>query len=187
MHDTGLERDDADTGTNMRTGVLNSTGHLVEVAATGVHVILPRIHHVGMVRQRYPIANMDLDGNNIWKEVQALRHLVMNSDSYSNIFAGQTNLRATALTLSMGKSRDDTYREHTHFVRLTAAEVTHLATPGNTAVVYTSYSENHFHTLKIKYTEKNGYEYVKCDRNPEFSRCDDKHDVKLDIVVSKSS
>ena len=170
----------ADTGTNLRVGVLNRTGSVVEVAAAGIQIMFPTIPHVGNVRQRYPIAKPDFEGNNIWRELMALKQLVMNSFSYQNLFSGSTKLRDTVKTLTLTMSRSNKIAEHSHTVRLTESEVKILSNPGNKVVVYTTYDMHHSHTLEIEYVENTGYVYRRCDRNPEGKLCGDDHSAILE-------
>ena len=169
--------DPADTGDRQETGVLNKTGHVVKVAGSGIRIIT-NVTDVGNVRFRFPISRICKDGNKVWQELDALKQLVLNSDSYQNIFSGSSTLRRTVLTLTVTLSENSNITRHTHKVRLTADELRHLATPGNTRMLYTSYAAGHFHALKLKY-DNGQYHYVKCDEKPEETPCGDQHDFLL--------
>ena len=70
-----MDPNPADT-TGQITRVLDSSGTMRLVRATGVRVILPFVRDVGWIRQRYPIMPIHADGNTISKEVEALKDLV---------------------------------------------------------------------------------------------------------------
>ena len=63
-------------------GVLDPEGNVRRVAASGTRVFFPEIPGVGTLRQRYPIAPIHNEGSQIFKEVEALKDIVMRMDTY---------------------------------------------------------------------------------------------------------
>ena len=50
--------------------------HLMK--SSGIRTILPNIPGVGQMRIRYPILPVHAEGSQIWKELEALRDVVMD-------------------------------------------------------------------------------------------------------------
>ena len=65
--------------------VLDSDGTERAVRAAGHRVFLPEIEGVGVIRQRYPIAPIYAEGNTIWKELEAVKDLVMDPVSNGHL------------------------------------------------------------------------------------------------------
>ncbi|XP_013417163.1 uncharacterized protein LOC106178501 [Lingula anatina] len=79
------DKDPADTAKDV-VGVLDQKGNVRRVKASGVRITLPNIEGVGSLRQRYPIPPIFAEGNSAFKEVAALRDIVMERSKYSRIF-----------------------------------------------------------------------------------------------------
>ena len=77
--------DTADTTGGVK-GVLNRHGELKAVQATGIRIFLPRIPGVGVIRQRYPIMPIYGEGNTIYKELEALKDIVLHPETYQFMF-----------------------------------------------------------------------------------------------------
>ena len=67
-------------------GVLNKAGKVCNVTASGTRILLPEIPGVGRVRTRYPISPLHNDGSQIYKEVEALKDVVMKLESFNVSF-----------------------------------------------------------------------------------------------------
>ncbi|GFO40349.1 hypothetical protein PoB_006685400 [Plakobranchus ocellatus] len=66
------------------TGVLDAEGNVQNVTASGIRIHLPAIPGIeGNVRTRYPIMPIYGEGSTVWKELEALRTMLM--DMQSNI------------------------------------------------------------------------------------------------------
>ena len=50
---------------------------LTFLSFTGVRIFLPNMSRVGIVRQRYPIMPVHGEGSAVWKELEALKDMVM--------------------------------------------------------------------------------------------------------------
>ncbi|XP_064645151.1 uncharacterized protein LOC135498699 [Lineus longissimus] len=68
--------DQADTAADV-VGVLDPSGAMRRVKAAGVRIHLPDIPGVGTLRQRYPIAPIHGEGSPVWKELDALKDIVL--------------------------------------------------------------------------------------------------------------
>ncbi|XP_012934635.1 mucin-17 [Aplysia californica] len=75
---TGREvgKDPADT-VRGSVGVLDDEGIVRRVSASGMRVILPNIPGVGPLRTRYPIMPVHGEGGSVWKELNALKDIVL--------------------------------------------------------------------------------------------------------------
>ncbi|KAJ7378062.1 hypothetical protein OS493_024724 [Desmophyllum pertusum] len=80
---SGLEvsSDAADTTKN-NVGVLDKNDTVRITQASGVRIFLPEIKGVGILRQRYPIMPVHGEGSPVWKELEAVKDLLMNSQTY---------------------------------------------------------------------------------------------------------
>jgi len=76
-----VSHDPADT-TKASTGVLDPHGNVRLMKSSGIRINLPEIEGVGSLRTRYPIMPLWIEGNAAWKEVEALRDIVMDMDQY---------------------------------------------------------------------------------------------------------
>merc|ERR1719367_232058 len=74
-----VSHDPADT-TKSATGVLDQHGNLRLLKSSGIRINLPEIAGVGSLRTRYPIMPLWIEGSAAWKEVEALRDIVMDMD-----------------------------------------------------------------------------------------------------------
>ena len=185
--------DKADTSGHI-VGVLDKKRRVKSVAASGIYINLPEIPGVGVVRTRYPIAPVHQEGAAVWKELSALKDLILRQDKrYENIraeFGLKTDLDSKASTMGAHKL---TFRmkfanaiagtkitAHTHTLILTAADMKTLKA-GRTVSVVTSSASGHSHSLTVSYDEKakTPYSYTSCDGK---ELCFDKHGVELSIV-----
>ena len=66
--------------------VLNQAGtEMFKVRASGIRAILPELENVGRIRQRYPIHPLYGEGEPVWKELAALKEIVMNPKKYGHM------------------------------------------------------------------------------------------------------
>ncbi len=86
------ESDPADTAKGI-VGVLDGDGNVHKVAPSGHRIFFPEIKGVpGLIRQRYPIAPLFNDGSQIYKEVEALKDIVMKMQTYQNMLTELPNI-----------------------------------------------------------------------------------------------
>nr|KAG5687773.1 hypothetical protein BaRGS_025667 [Batillaria attramentaria] len=75
----------ADTA-RVKVGVLDPAGNVKVVRASGVRTFIPEIPGVGVLRQRYPIMPVHAEGSPIWKELEALKDVVMEMENFKTYF-----------------------------------------------------------------------------------------------------
>ncbi len=73
--------DSADTSMKYGACVLSKEGQS-RMMASGVRIFLPNIPGVGILRTRYPIMPVHGEGSAVWKELNALKEIVMNPEAY---------------------------------------------------------------------------------------------------------
>ena len=177
--------DAADTS-GRSVGMLDREGNVRVVRASGVYCGIPEIADVGVLRTRYPIAPIHQEGNTIWKELQALKDMLLAQGS--KFQALREDYGATTVTeIDSGPSVPDLVvemqvaptnadlgtSEHTHLVTLTHDDVTALQN-GKDVMTVSSFANGHTHELQMRYntTRISPYFYARCDGN---SKCWDGH------------
>ncbi|XP_078367031.1 uncharacterized protein LOC144651043 [Oculina patagonica] len=73
-----VSTDAADT-TQGSVGVLDKNGAVRVTRASGTRIFFPPISGVGVLRQRYPIVPVHGEGSAVWKELEAIKDLLMKS------------------------------------------------------------------------------------------------------------
>ena len=190
---TGLEVDtDAADTSGGSYGVLDKDGTLRSVRASGIRVHLPNIEGVGILRQRYPIMSVYAEGSTIWKELEALREIVLKPilnarylyEEAPNYAINETD-GEVVLTLITGMSKQKKIvSHHQHKLGLTAGQVAKLKN-GETVKVLSSEDGEppHRHTIVILYSAtKDRYSVSSCD---EKQKCWGRHQALL--YIDKSS
>ena len=147
-----LASDPADTTGRGATGVLDADGELRAVRDSGHRIFFPPIREVGTVRQRYPIMPIYGEGSSVWKELEALKDIVLdfrdNEALYRQFMAeddvdvNSTTTRGMKLELGPGTVG------HSHLIHLTVAETTTLRN-GSRVTVTTEYSGGHDHQVTL--------------------------------------
>lgn len=176
----------ADTGRS-GVGVLNADGEFVTTTTSGISVFFPSISGIGILRQRYPIFPVHGEGSSVWKELEALKEVVLNPLSNRNMFTEDPGGEAVVVEES---SSDNTtfelrpsavaYGEHIHSLTITQIQLETLLGGGEVGPVTTNQAYSHTHSLTLSYDSMAGkFEYVKCDSNDRDERCWDKHPTTL--------
>ncbi|KAK2149775.1 hypothetical protein LSH36_437g04061, partial [Paralvinella palmiformis] len=80
-----INRDPADT-TKGSTFVLDAGNNVRQVRASGHRIILPNIPDVGKLRQRYPIMPIHGEGDAVWKELEALKDILLEPSKFQQMF-----------------------------------------------------------------------------------------------------
>lgn len=168
------ERDPADTSKGV-VGVLDQQGVVRRVVASGTRIHLPSIPDIGKIRTRYPISPIHEDGNTIFKELEALKDVVMRMNKYSHILREHPNGGNGGgdggdpmYKFSMDMSTRDPPGLHTHEIAIPRSEVESMMTMGTTYEVETDLANGHEHTLVIRYDKnatKNHWVIQSCDNN----------------------
>ena len=83
-----LDPEDLDPADTIEKGihVLDGSGEMRSVKATGFWIHIPEIPGVGKLRQRYPIMPIHEEGSGVWKELAALTDIVLEPSKYKHLF-----------------------------------------------------------------------------------------------------
>jgi len=73
-----------DTGRDYRCVLIND--QTFTVMASGIHIHLPRIPRLGMIRTRYPIFPIYAEGSATYKELDALKHATLDPRRYRRVY-----------------------------------------------------------------------------------------------------
>ena len=168
-------RSSADT-VKGKAGVLDRAGRLHVVKASGTRIVLPYIPGVGSLRTRYPIMPVHGEGSAVWKELEALKDIVLSPVENAHMF--HENWRddtSEGVVLLTGKAKGD---EHVHHVVLSADDVGMLKL-GRTVLVESGEAKGHYHEVKIRLRANGRFVMVRCDgaRN-----CADGHGRSLTVA-----
>ncbi len=174
-----IDRDPADT-TRGSVYVKGPNG-VHQTKASGIRIFLPHIPGVGVIRQRYPIFPVHGEGSSVWKELNALKEIVLQSGAHNNMFYGEKSgsTETQGLRLKLGFSRGA--GAHEHRVELNAADLERLQA-GGTVTKVTTQDNGHSHELEIQY--RRGamvYAYVKCNGQ---DMCPDRHPRILELDIN---
>ena len=176
-----VEPDKADT-TRGSVGVLNRQKKLTMVKSAGIRIFLPNIPGVGALRTRYPIMPVYAEGSSIWKELEALRDIVMNMGKYTKYFEVPPSFSTsdqngpatkasakpvepvhTILHTSMSKP-GGTWGLHKHTITLDKNHFVRLTKRRKILDFITSEDNGHVHFVAVDYDEKNKtFKIVRCD------------------------
>merc|ERR1739848_666336 len=106
------------------------------------------------------------EGAAVWKELNALRDIVLDPEDYQNIFWNKTVDVSENMRLVTKVSRSTKVSVHTHEIILSKQEVEQLL-GGAALSKVTSEDVGHAHTLIIKWHPvKKWFFYVKCTGFP---------------------
>ena len=183
-----VDTDSADT-TRGSVGVLDRSGTVRSLKASGIRILLPEIQGVGVMRTRYPVMPVHAEGSPIWKEVEALRDVVMDMHKYLRYFQAQPGLtfNETApaepevrnVPLATSSSDPAPVGLHAHTLQLTERQAAMLKKrPKKRVIVRTSEENGHSHLLAVKFNrDSQRFYYSQCDSSP---RCFDGHSTILE-------
>ena len=112
-------------------------GNVRITKATGTRIFFPPIEGIDVrVRQRYPIAPVHGEGSQVWKEVEALKDLVLKSKTNAYYFhepltssavdGNPPEPPANDTTLEITAARKTPPGPHEHFIELNAQEVSKI-------------------------------------------------------------
>ena len=153
-----LASDPADTTGRGATGVLDREGNVRLVRDSGHRIFLPDIPGVGILRQRFPIMPIYGEGNSLWKEVEALKDIVLDYDRYQHMYrsnrevpdespaeeAIDTNNRGLVMELLPGRTG------HSHLVYISVQDLGYLH-EGQSVILNAEESDGHGHEMAVSY------------------------------------
>ncbi|XP_013383323.1 uncharacterized protein LOC106153767 [Lingula anatina] len=164
---TTTEKDSADTSKGI-VGVLDKNGDVRRVTSSGTKIVLPEIEGIGRLRTRYPVMPIHAEGQATWKELSALKDLVMEQPRYLSMYnelpvgvnsVMLSNLNKTVASDMLLETSTPSGNEHTHTIRLSAEDIEELK-QGKYMFVVTSESMGHSHSLRLKaYKRRNKWVY----------------------------
>jgi hypothetical protein len=172
-----FDGDEVDTRGADTTGgavwVLDGNGEKRQVRASGHRIIIPSVGGgVGELRQRYPIMPVHGEGDTVWKELDALKDIVLNPAAYSHM------LDSGNMAFMTGPAMAE-YYSHKHSIVLSGAQRDVLA-DSKRVTVTSSRDSGHAHVMEIEAVkgEQDSYKIkvVKCDG---AAKCKDGHDEYL--------
>ncbi len=174
-----VDRDPADTEKD--SVYVQGPNGIHQTKASGIRIFFPYIADVGIIRQRYPIFPVHGEGSSVWKELNALKDIVLETGSHANMYYGQQggSNPTQGLKLKLGFSKGS--GSHQHGVELTGADVERLQA-GGTVVKETSENSGETHEVEIMYNKgKKIYVIVQCDGE---DKCPGGHPRQLEIDLS---
>ena len=190
---TEVDVDNADT-VKGSVGVLDRSGEPRAVKASGIRILLPNIPGVGVLRTRHPIMPVYAEGSSIWKELEALRDIVMNMGKYTKYFevppsfsAGDQNSATSTVppfktvhtVLRTSEAGTGATGLHSHTIDLTENNFVRLTKFGRTVKVITSRENAHSHAITVGYDKSLAqFKILKCDGK---DACFDGHSSVLTI------
>ncbi|XP_021353198.1 uncharacterized protein LOC110450204 [Mizuhopecten yessoensis] len=133
---------------------MDRAGHTHSVVPSGTQTILRDIPSVGTVRLRYPMVPTHQEGNAIYKELDALKDLVMNMAVNAKYFHEKPAVLQSTVNPTGHEEHYQTSSAtgqqglHMHDVFLSQDDVAML-TKGQTVAVYTTLNHGHQHVLEI--------------------------------------
>lgn len=161
-------RTKADT-VRTRVCALDEQGKVREVTASGIFVFLPPIDGVGVLRTRYPVMPVHGEGSAVWKELNAVRDLLMDRERLKDfLFSPEDEGEGMDLMLRTSRAGG---QKHSHFVELSADQVAQLKA-GREVTVVTGQRRKHTHRLTLKMNRRGHFFYKDCDGR---RLCFDKH------------
>ncbi|XP_031572211.1 uncharacterized protein LOC116306318 [Actinia tenebrosa] len=180
----------ADTTRNS-VGVLDKKGNVRVCKASGTRIFFPPIAGVGFLRQRYPIMPVHGEGSASWKELDALKDLVLSSKTNGYVFKEplqsgpiptEPPRKDTKLQVQLATAANP--GPHTHNLFVTADQVDFIKAGGILHGVKTSTAAGHDHTMSLRWSPSGKYFYIyKCDsKDTRYRRCWDRHFVSLIVM-----
>ena len=181
FHGTNVDKNKADTDKGA-VGVLDRHGAVKKVLSSGVRITLPDIPGVGKLRMRYPIMPITSEGNQIGKEVEAIKDVLNHLETMGaylqerpSALSGGGNAQADA-HFRTSVTNQDPPGHHYHELYIPHEDMLALA-KGTSVTVVTTTDNSHDHKLEITYDQAS-HKYVihKCDA---MDHCWDGHSADL--------
>jgi hypothetical protein len=182
-----VQTDPADT-TKGSTYVLDASDTVRQVRASGHRIFLPHIPDVGVLRQRYPIMPIHGEGSAVWKELEALKDILLQPSKYQHMFR-EANYNPTNPRTDDGVTHNNlgsvdftttaasaAWGSHKHSFSVTATQYITLQNHGIVNDIITEEMSGHSHILTLVKRGGNRYIMKKCDG---LKQCFDGHDIEV--------
>lgn len=184
FHGTNVDKDAADTDKGA-VGVLDRHGELKKVISSGIRITLPDIPGVGQLRIRYPIMPISGEGNQVGKEVEAVKEVLNHLET----MGAYLQEKPSSLSSGGNAQADVHFRtsvtnknppgHHFHEVFITHEDMLELA-KGVMVTVLTTTDNSHDHKLEVSYdVNTHKYKIHQCDG---MDHCWDGHTDELTRV-----
>jgi len=158
--------DSADTVKRGGVAVLDKKGDIRMVTQSGISISTKPIPGVGQVRIRYPIMPLHIQGNTIYKDLQALTDMTLKKNKYIRLYPDAKDNNGTIEEMyefQMTVSKRDPPGPHVHTLELSKSEIDALLS-GKTVTASTTEAAGHEHELELGYNaRRNRIEAKKCD------------------------
>ncbi|GFN88720.1 hypothetical protein PoB_001522600 [Plakobranchus ocellatus] len=161
----GVEEADAADTAEKSVWILDENSTPRQCSASGPRIITPHIEGIGPVRLRFPIAPVHGEGSGVWKELNALKDMVMAGMIPGQ---GQTGPKPTVnpdlvtiIPFKMSMAYNDPPGEHTHGFNMSMYDYKRIRYEKGTKTLVTSETEGHSHELNIRF-RIGKFEYTKC-------------------------
>lgn len=170
------ERDPADTTKSSGSCMLDSQGRGVVAHSSGTRIVLPEIEGVGALRQRFPISPIHGHGSPVWKNLNALKDMIMHNESYPFMKVADSVQAENVLTFELTTSENPAVTPHEHYFTISESEFNQLM-KGGVMKIETDIRESHSHSLEVKYNKRRkSLMYRKCGGQ---RKCGDGHPRNL--------
>jgi len=167
--------DNADTVKRGGVAVLDDKGDVKIVTQSGIPISTKPIPGVGAVRIRYPVMPLHIEGNTMYKDIQALADMTLKKNKYLRLYPDARENNGTIeemFEFEMTVSQRDPPGPHIHTLELSKSEIDEIIS-GKTVKVSTTEVAGHEHELELFYnTRRKRIEIRKCDGS---KRCWDAH------------
>ena len=178
---SGMEPNDpADTSTG-GLWVLDPSRTPRRGSTSGVRIKMQTIPGVGIVHQRYLIMPIHGEGNTIYKELEALKDIVLEPEKFAYMLReNNTNTVGKGLALKMKPAKAE-FGKHEHFVYLTGEEV-ELLYHGGTVPKLSEMENGHQHDLILQCITNKGDPFIRYNTCDKITYCFDGHKKPLIVV-----
>ena len=187
----GFVTDDNGSGSSADTAggikaVLDVNGDMHNVIASGTRILLPDIPGVGVLRVRYPIMPTHVAGGATWKELDALKELLLRPDVYKRMYYyyGIEEPESSVQPLKSSVAGVGG-RTHIHYVMLQRDQVNVMSNGASNVTMETSKDpiDGHFHTMTITRNSRGIFEFTECDGQ---AKCPDGHENRMFCIPNKN-
>ena len=167
-----IASDPADTTGLGATAVLDRNEEIRMVRDSGHRMFFPEIPGVGILRQRYPIMSIYGEGSSVWKELEAMKDIVLDSQDFMHMYRQSMPSAQNAAEQAVDRRNRDLILElmpgttgHGHLVHLSHAQLAYLRT-GETLQVETEEADSHIHDVTIRLRSGRVDNYYASDIQP---------------------
>jgi len=147
-----FEGDEIESGVGDTTrgmvGVLDPEGNVRRVRASGHRIAFPPIPGVGFIRQRFPIMPVHGEGGSSYKEMEALKDVILEPLRYGDIYRQRQQGMAAQQEVVYKFILQTNQAGHYHEVMLPSEQVAKLYN-GETLEVRTESTSGHQHELTL--------------------------------------